>query len=189
MQHKPDYTDYLESHFKKTDKDWVDTPIVHNLQIRSFQRAISLRQIKSVVEIGCGAGHLAAKIPDDIKYTGFDKSTTGLSKCKERRPSGDYVYGDIRDSRIPTADLVICFAVMKHFGLHEWKDILKRVLSLAPYGLFSIPVGAEVKDDGIDFPHVWVTDEFLQNTLKELGYRIIFIDSSFCEWDIFVEKA
>jgi SAM-dependent methyltransferase len=182
MKTMPDYTEYLDTHFDITDKAWLKTG--HEYQANVVIPVIEKYSVKSVLEIGCGSGHLAKLIPQSIKYIGFDKSLLAIKSAKSRRPSGTFITGDIREAVLPHADLTVSWSFMKHFGLNEWKEVLEKILKQSPITLFSMPISSYTHDDGIDFPHVWVTEDYLLSALKEFGQKVINVDKSTVEWVI-----
>lgn len=57
---------------------------------------------KSVLEIGCGTGHLASRfIQNNFTYNGLDVSDDMLAIAKQNNPAADFINGDMRDFSLP----------------------------------------------------------------------------------------
>ncbi len=73
---------------------------------------------KRVLEIGCGAGQLAAYLLDQgvEGYTGLDFSPAAVGLARKNAPAGTFVVGDARDPAIHAAEheVVICTEVLEH---------------------------------------------------------------------------
>lgn len=187
---KPDYSQYLAENFLTTDADWIEHPEIHDRQIEAVKDMLARYDIRSILEIGSGAGHLAARIPSAIKYTGVDSCEIALKKAQERKPGGRFICGDIRAVDLPQADLVVCFAFLKHFELSEWGAIAARVARAGRYCVFDIPVSIHrgSYDDGPDFPHVWITPNHVRAVLESAGCRILELDDRTIEWVYYVSN-
>jgi SAM-dependent methyltransferase len=137
--------------------------------------------IFAVVEFGCGTGWVPQGLPELVEYLGVDANAECITRARARNPGRhrQFVVGDLRAfttaARVATYDstLVCAFSVLKHFGLKEWDDVVAAVLRHGMRGLFSVPVGPETKDDGTEFPHVWVTRERLQEAVEGAGHVIV----------------
>lgn len=180
---KPDYTEYLDNNFARTELDWLANPVLHDVQFKAVQKAItSIYNVDSVVEFGCATGHLASRLPERIRYCGVDKSKIALEIAKLRRPKGKFEQHDFRTLGITGFDLSICFAVLKHFSLEEWESIAKKIIKAGRYSIIDIPVAEKDLDDGIDFPHVWKSEASLNQFFNSISSEILEIDKSTCEW-------
>lgn len=128
--------------------------------------------IASVVEFGCGTGWVPSLLPSYLTYTGIDANPGVIERAAVRNPQRVFQLGDIRTAVPPAAGLGCSFSVLKHFGLDEWDAIVARVL-YTDYGLFTMPVGLHTVDDGVEFPHVWVTEMRLRAAVKAAGHEIV----------------
>jgi SAM-dependent methyltransferase len=84
---------------------------------------MSLTMGNSVLDIGCGCGHLYALIRwiawtealNRIKYLGVDDSPEMLAFCHDAFPEGKFELGDVYDlSGLPMFDTVCCLSVLLH---------------------------------------------------------------------------
>lgn len=66
-----------------------------------------------------------------------------------------------------------CLSVLKHFRPEEWKIVFANVMKLGKYACFSMSIGPAVVNDGTEFPHTYITREFLEECLIAAGKRII----------------
>ncbi len=91
----------------------------------------------SVLDVGCGNGRLLLGLPESVKYTGIDFSTTLLEKALENHPQAHFLETDITKpdawKSLPRFDYIFCIAVIHHlasrkeqlFVLKQIKDHLK----------------------------------------------------------------
>ncbi|HMC88078.1 MAG TPA: class I SAM-dependent methyltransferase [Gemmataceae bacterium] len=75
--------------------------------------------VKSVLEIGCGSGQLAALLFDQglREYTGVDFSAAAISLAKKTAPQGRFIVGDAHAQELYTGlscDALICTEVLEH---------------------------------------------------------------------------
>ena len=74
-------------------------------------------------------------IENKILYIGVDANEKCIAAAKSKI-NNDYFHftnTDIREAKSEYIDLVYSFAFLKHFGLHEWPDIFKKVSSLGEF--------------------------------------------------------
>lgn len=77
--------------------------------------ATSLVEGKTVMDVGCGMGHLAAVLPATYEYRGVDNSGYMLEAAKRFFPRKDFRHGDIYDlSSHDAADTVVCLYLLIH---------------------------------------------------------------------------
>jgi len=150
-------------------------------------------KLKTVIEVGCGAGWVPSVLSKGIQYmTGIDSNEHMLAKARARCPNVNFVQQNIRHLKAPSADLVCCFGVLKHFHLDEWHKILAAVLSLGKYGLFCqhvlMDARASVDVPGCDeqgvpqYHDIWVSSKDLTAAVTGAGHRILQLDVGF-RWD------
>lgn len=147
-------------------------------QDRYFEKyaaAAVLIQPNVVLEVGCGAG----LIPREMKrlnwpgfYFGMDANLGCLRLAHHNNPGLPFVYDDIRTfSWNGQADLVCCFAVLKHFGLHEWDAVFEKVLSLGQNVLFTMSLAEKDFDAGDEFHITSVTVDHLTSAVERYGHE------------------
>src|SRR4051794_37302903 len=76
-------------------------------------------KVRRVLEIGCGAGQLAAYLLDQgvTRYSALDFSPTAIELARKNAPAGDFIVGDARDPAIHARvehDAVLCTEVLEH---------------------------------------------------------------------------
>jgi len=185
-----DYCDWVnvKDHLETDEQGWLATPEVHDLQVKPINKLLETAKIRDMIEVGCASGHLASRI-DGIEYIGLDKNPTFLDMSRRRNPTKKFYQEDIRN--LPgkwSADLVVCFAVLKHFHLTEWRSIFANVLACGQkYAIVEIPdplqrqdldgnhigVDRTVEDVCYDFPHVWVRKEEIIELAHHLDWELI----------------
>lgn len=145
-------------------------------------RAAVARGARRVVELGCGAGHVAAALPPAVTdYLGVDQNEVFLAKAAARAPGRTFVRADLRvvtpgwlvAGGFGLADLVLCFAVFKHFGLHEWSDVVTGALTLAPAACFTAQTADADFDDGAACHHTAVADRRLAEAVAAAGHTVV----------------
>ena len=175
---KPDYTDWLkvENRIETTVKDWDANGWIHDEQAGNINSVIKKYEVASVLEIGCGSGETAKRVKHH-RYTGYDKSEALLEMCKTKNVEKDFIFGDIRNlESVTPRDLVVCFSVLKHFGLHEWDDVYRKIITRgARLALVDVPVKETSIDDGTQFHHVWVDLERPQKIARENGFETVWV--------------
>ncbi len=116
-----------------TVADWSPTDYLRYTDERSRPFAELLARVRrepaSVVDLGCGPGHLAALLRErwpGVPVVGLDASPAMVERARRTDPDGRYVLGDVREyaagrSDAPGADLVISNATLQwvpgHVGL------------------------------------------------------------------------
>jgi len=77
----------------------------------------------SVLDVGCGNGRLLLGLPENVKYTGIDFSTTLLEKAIENHPKAHFLEGDITKpdawKNLPLFDYIFCIAVIHHLATRK----------------------------------------------------------------------
>ena len=176
----PDYSEYLKrpKMLDYIESEWQKTLVLHERQADCINQ---ISEDKNIIEIGCATGNLAKLIKTN-EYIGFDKNEECIGLAKKKNPDKKFVVNDIRDirrSKNQQADIVCAFAIMKHFGLHEWDDIMKKIISLSnEFVIFDMPVAEYTYDDGEvhGHHHVWMTKDDLMNRLEYLGLEVYSVN-------------
>lgn len=82
--------------------------------------ASQVQPLRSIVEVGCGAGLLVPYLPEFKRYRGYDVSKALIAEAKERFKDDKRVRFAVHDLRDPApykrpVDLVICADVAVHY--------------------------------------------------------------------------
>lgn len=97
----------------------------------------------SVLDIGCGIGHLLPFVKEGIEYMGVDTSPEMLRVAKSFHPNDIFCIGDIYDlNPFGVFDTVLCQSVLIH--LPEIEVPIQEMWSHAHKAIvFSIPIGSK----------------------------------------------
>lgn len=178
MPEKPDYSEWLTpERLCREEELWAQCRYYADFAAGITQMCAD-HPITSVVEFGCGTGWVPTLLPPELVYLGVDQNLECLTwaRTKNPGPNRDWMQVDIRDfpTRNFQADLGCAFSVLKHFGLSEWDAVVSKILGSVTYGLFTMPIGTEDVDDGIEFPHVWVSPERLEAAVSKAGHQVLW---------------
>lgn len=132
------------------DHDWdkyhSDFDEVENLpRIRVAAEWIKDRQPKTILDIGCGPGHLGKVIRRDtsiIEIDGIDFSKVAVEHAKTVLDKVWHVNFDIEDipARNDTYDAVVCLEVLEHvYDIDHVLREIRRVLKSSGRTLISVP--------------------------------------------------
>lgn len=142
----------------------------------------------SVIEVGCGTGRLAAALlrtTPTLDYIGLDKNLRCVKAARDRLTdtAGRVIHADVRGARFEHVPgrMVVSIAVLKHFGLSEWGDIVAWICGWGDHVFLNYQERDDPLDDGTEFPHVWVTGDMMRAALARGGIepsRSIFIRSN-----------
>lgn len=111
-----------------------------NIKNRMRQASEYLRG-NSVLDVGCGVGHLYPHIKDKIRhYTGLDASLNMLLKARYYYPEADWIKGNIYElqHQVPCFDTVYSVSLLIHLYDHEnailqlWTRVKERLVFLIP---------------------------------------------------------
>lgn len=181
----PDFSEYLKrpGKFDIEERDWLANPGKNDWHAKIVNEFVEKNKIQSIIEIGCGSGETARRLKGFRRYIGIDSNEECLEYARGKTDHARYVFinRDIRALEAPSKidDLVICFSTMKHFGLHEWFGVFKKISSFGKYFIFDIPVAETTKDDGKDFHHVWKSWEELREEIIKAGLTVVSRHDSF----------
>lgn len=118
----------------------------HKFRLR---KALSLLVGESVLDVGCGMGHLYHLLEDRIQYTGVDNAQKQIEYARHFFPEADFRIGDTYDlSGFPMADTVYAISVLLH--LPDLIEPLKQLLGRARKAVvFDMYIGdkTEIKTD------------------------------------------
>jgi len=142
--------------------------------------------VREVLEFGGGTGLVPTRL-DGLaqagrlrRYTIVDINPGCLTLARKRHAKRPWVTvqaGDIRSLR-PTVPLVCGFAVLKHFRIEEWQRLFVQLFEEARCGLFSMPIAEACIDDGVEFTHTRLTEEFIAQAVARAGHRMIWQDAA-----------
>ena len=171
-----DYSQWLTpERLRHEEEVWSEAP--HERAQAELVAAVCREHaLRSVVEFGCATGWQPSFLDGsgpETQYLGIDANPYCLDLARAKCPGRLFLQGDIRTVAAPPADLVVSFAVLKHFHLSEWDAILTRILSFGRFGLVSVTIADRNIEDDCDFPHVWLTQERLQRVVEGAGHAII----------------
>ena len=187
----PDYSEFLKQPGKLENEEnaWLRNPQVHDEYARVVNEVIKEHRLKSVTEIGCGTGEVAKRIKRGVDYYGIDANPQCVLLAMQKGIGRMFIVGDIRETRfLGGSDLVCTFAVLKHFGLHEWFDVFKRIASLGKYFVFNMQIASEIKDDFFEFHHVWKSRKDLENDIAGAGLELLKVENENSLEPIFICK-
>lgn len=175
----PDYADWLTPvRLRREERAWKEVRLFEQYAA-AVQRIVREHpDITAITEFGCGTGWVPSVLDLKLPYTLIDRNRWCLRAARIRnaqRPWVQVVPHEIR-TLDPTTPLVCGFAVLKHFRLPEWQELFIRLFSGATYGLFTMPIAKDCMDDGIEFTHTRITEEFLSDCLQLAGHRELWRD-------------
>lgn len=132
-------------------------------------------KIQSILEFGCGSGILAALLPEEIEYVGFDRNRWFLERARKRNAHfGIQRVFECEDVRrrtgIVSYNLSMAWSFFKHFGLHEIDDIMSLVLAAGEFCAFDVQLTDEDLDNGTAYHHTFITQERLATIIREAGH-------------------
>jgi len=99
-------------------------PILRRLIARFQRRAVELvgrHRFTSVLDVGCGEGHLARVLLDrfpGVAYTGLDPSSAAIEAAKARCPAASFRVAGVEalDADPARYELVVCSEVLEHLS-------------------------------------------------------------------------
>ena len=140
---------------------------------------------RTVCEIGCGAGAvlgtLAARLPDDTRFTGYEISPQAhrLSLGQSRRHL-DFRLANLLDETV-TYDVAMAIDVFEH--VEDYFDFLRRLRPRARYKVFHIPLdlsalalvrGGPLLHLRRSVGHIhYFSKDIALAALEDTGYRVI----------------
>jgi cyclopropane fatty-acyl-phospholipid synthase-like methyltransferase len=131
--------------------------------------------LKSILEIGCGAGLIPRHLNGDLTYSAVDANIHCVREACARNPNLEISLEDIRDFSHPPVDLVCSFAVLKHFSLIEVSPIFKKMASFGRYFLSTIQFSDQDLDDGSEgYPHIWMEESSLNAMVLFAEHEIVW---------------
>lgn len=151
----------------------------------------------SILEVGCGSGWIPTMLLETSNggqlphnYLGTDTNQHFLKMAREKNPKTKFRKRDVRQvdpkwlgqkQQQFAPDLVCAFAFLKHFGLHEWVDIVTGILPLAPVAVLEIQMSDIDVDDGeqYGFHHTSISQATLDQCLTATGKAVVSEQQTF----------
>ena len=172
----PDYSSWLADHnLLKIEDSWKKAKF-HEQYAVVIKSVCAENALNTILELGCGTGWVPYELGQGFAYVGVDSNSECVDLARKKNPGAMFVKKDIRNFRkgkVPPFDVVCAFAVFKHFGLHEWRDVFRNALSLGKFGIFSMSISEEDHDDGTEFHHVWVSEKTLTREIELAGHEML----------------
>lgn len=137
----------------------------HNVDVQRYidtvRNFIKDRNIRSVVEIGCGDFHVSSQIVQglNVSYTGTDvvEEMMNHHQAKYGREGISFRYVNAIEGQLPMADLVIIRQVLQHLSNEQISRILEKIKAFR-YALITehLPASAspDYNVDKIPGPHI-----------------------------------
>jgi SAM-dependent methyltransferase len=136
------YEDCLEKHGDSyLGVDWPKPEDVfkrYNVMLDIIRVANDKSNSVSVLDFGCGAGHLLQYIRDNkfsnVEYAGLDVSEKFVSLCKSKFPGTSFYLADIleNDAKIPSFDYIVMngvFTEKRELTFEEMWEYFCKMLS------------------------------------------------------------
>jgi len=127
---------YYDIHYRKTGVA-ISSPMIPI--IAYIADVLRERKVKSVLDIGCGAGAMLAECEKaNIISYGFDFSPEAIKLCKESRKLKNTWIGDARhsDNFVKEYDAYLCLEVLEH--IKDDIGVIKNLRSGVLF-IFSVP--------------------------------------------------
>lgn len=149
-------------------------------EVRAFAKKMKIKKGSSIIEMGCGTGHVGVLLTPDFNYAGTDGSALMVETAQKMHPELKFYVKNLREpvevDQYGMHDLLISFAVLKHFGKDSWKGVLTNMLRVAKFALIQVQVrnyDYETVEDGTEVHHTWVNRNELIETVKLAGHEIV----------------
>lgn len=153
--------DFYDSIWKVVYKERKTTRRIHWERIDDLARVVSRHVVGSVLDLGCGFGHLSKFVVGP--YLGVDLSPYVIKVAGKEHPQGKFTVGDIRSYHSDTMyDTVVMMQVLEHLKDRQQATELARALARKRI-VVSVPRGRSRSED-----HVWQDIE-KQDVLDLLG--------------------
>ena len=116
----------------KEQIEWYDSMHnSHEIQHQDFINYLKSKNVKHVLEIGCGTGVYPIKLKElfsDLEYTGTDISETAIKQCK-KNSSFKFIAGDfLKLDFTQEYDLVFSHAVVDH--VYDMDAFVSKIIKL-----------------------------------------------------------
>ncbi len=93
---------------------------------RVLQHALGARDVRSVVEVGCGDWQVSGLVDwQGVRYVGVDVLDELVRKNRDNAPLGfEFIVADARTTALPTADLLVMKDVLQHWPVADIRQFL-----------------------------------------------------------------
>ena len=170
---------YLENNpaWHSGDSEWKASQIFQILQSND-------QSPRSVVEVGCGAGGVVArlaKLMNETKFVGYDISSHAIELAKPKASDRvQFVLGDYFVTQNQSFDLAICADVFEH--IDDYFSFLRKLASKQKQVVFHVPLDLSLVSTL--FPSVLIktrklvghvhyfNKETAEATIKDCGFEI-----------------
>jgi SAM-dependent methyltransferase len=176
-----DYSEFLTPEKLEIEEEgWAEG--FHNKKMADLVTSVcDDHDLITVIEMGCGTGWVPFYLPQNLLYLGVDKNSLCIQKAWAKnfkiaaRRHISFVCDDIRDFILPDApfDMVVSLSVLKHFRPEEWQYVFIKIMEKGDYACFTMSIGPNIVNDGVEFPHTYITKELLLESLELAGKKIL----------------
>jgi SAM-dependent methyltransferase len=177
---KPDYSAWLTPERLEHEEQLWARQGAHKFFAECIAAAAAQERLYPncrILELGCGTGFVPLHLPATWSYLGIDANELCLAKAYEKNPDRSFCCLDVRQLALGRFrldfDLVAAFAFFKHFMPAEWAGVLRLALAMAPTAVFSMPIAEADLENGVDFPHTFVTRATLESAVASAHHRIV----------------
>ena len=171
---------YLENNpaWHSGDSEWKANQIFQILQSNN-------QNPRSVVEVGCGAGGVVArlaKLMHEAKFVGYDISSQAIELAKPKASDRvQFALGDYLVTQNQSFDLAICADVFEH--IDDYFNFLRRLASKQNQVVFHVPLDLSLVSTL--FPTILIktrklvghvhyfNKETAEATIKDCGFDIV----------------
>lgn len=123
-----DYLSHVASFYDAMAEDYVVAFATQPFQFRAKDfLEKTVEGSVSVLDVGCGPGHLTGNLPDSVRVVGTDISAQMIGKAKAKRPSGQYF---VHDYLTPLPSSLGDFDVILASGCFDLCDDVNKALRL-----------------------------------------------------------
>lgn len=127
---------YTKDYFSQEDV-WKETLLTYQKHVLDDILALLPPGIKTILDVGCGNGHITNALPETIKVVGLDASKEALKHVRREKVIGDITALPFKDSSF---DLVMANDVIEHLEDAERKRGLNELARVAAkYIIITVP--------------------------------------------------
>jgi len=129
---------------EEIDAEWKGNEHRYFWHTRGHQLLVPQYLHGNVLDIGCGAGYMAAwTFPNEAHYTGVDRSAEALRQAKGLFPAAHFHQVDIEKEELPFSDqsfdTVVLSEVLEHLPNHAW--VLPEAMRVSRlYMVVTVPI-------------------------------------------------
>lgn len=138
---------------------------MHSLLIPAISASIHRHHPTSVLDVGCGNGHMTAQLQrqfPDIRFAGIDPSDSGIEHARLAYPAIDFRQGSIYepapDDWHRSFDLVFSAEVVEHlYSPRALPKFIAEVLKRESIAVITTPYHGYLKNLALSVLHKWDT--------------------------------